>query len=175
MGEDAKKGWDGSRFSFTVSSGGAKQKVAIVPWPKPEYAAPGEIALNLKVQDAEGLPHRSRPFEIKAAGKSIKGMTTGDGIVKVKVPEAAEAHLSIDGASGPQVLRLKLGKLHPPETVRGAQQRLQSLGYQVRPSGDLDAPTTQALAAFRHDHGLPEGTGLDEKVSRDIHAAYRGK
>src|SRR5260370_31550407 len=124
MGEDAKKGWDGSRFSFTVSSGGAKQKVAIVPWPKPEYAAPGEIALNLKVQDAEGLPHRSRPFEIKAAGKSIKGMTTADGIVKVKVPEASETHLSIEGASGPQVLRRKLATLAPAAQARAAHQRL---------------------------------------------------
>jgi hypothetical protein len=40
MGEDARKDWEESRFCFTVSAGDTEQKVAIVPWPKPEYAAP---------------------------------------------------------------------------------------------------------------------------------------
>lgn len=56
MGEDAKKGWEESRFSFTVSAGGTEQKVAIVPWPKPEYAAPSTDAQRAK----QGSPSKSR-------------------------------------------------------------------------------------------------------------------
>ncbi len=133
---------------------------------------PEEVALHLLVEDEEGHPHRSRPFELVAAGKSFSGKTTADGIVKVKFPKAPEVRLTVEGEQGPQVFRLQLGALKPPGSVLGAQQRLQSLGYALRASGKLDDETKKAISAFRQAQGLKDGSALDDETGKAIDAAY---
>ena len=43
-------------------------------------------------------------------------------------------------------------------TLAAAQQRLQQLGYQTKPTGHYDAATRNAVTAFQADHGI-EPTG----------------
>jgi len=146
--------------------------------PKPvpvEPPKPVEVKLNLKVKDPDGNPHEARPFEIHLAdGKVVKGTTTADGIVQASVPKGQPARLVVQGKEGPHTIQLQLGKLEPPETPKGAQQRLASLGYKVQVTGKLDAPTKLALAAFHHDHALP-GKPEIAAIAKHLHLAYQGK
>ena len=143
------------------------------PAKKPEPTGP--VKLNLKVKDHDGHPHDSRPFEIHLAdGKVVKGTTTKDGLVQASVPRGQPARLVVQGKEGPHTIQLQLGKLDPPETPKGAQQRLSSLGYKVQVTGQLDPPTKKALAAFHHDHALPGKPEL-AAVAKHLDLAYQGK
>lgn len=133
---------------------------------------PEEVSLHLLVEDEEGHPHASRPFELVAAGKTVSGKTTAEGIVDVKFAKAPEAKLTVHGEAGDQVYQLQLGALEAPDSVLGAQQRLQSLGYSLRASGKLDDDTKKAIAAFRRAQGLKEGSALDDETNKAIDAAY---
>lgn len=169
---------EAAKLRFRVELGEAhaqKPPVKDVPELPKAHPKPGEVPLKLKVHDPDGHPHESRPFEIQlAGGKVIKGTTTKDGIVLARVPKGKPAKLVVQGKEGPHVVQLQLGKLEAPETIKGAQQRLLSLGYKLGVSGKIDAATKKALALFKQDHALP-GKAEIASLARHIHAAYLGK
>ena len=155
-------------FRFNVAVKGDKVRAAVIVG----STEPPEVKLRLRVNDEDGQPLRSLPFEVKAAGKTFPGTTTADGTVQISFPRAPEAQLTVQGEK-PHVFKLQLGKLAEPKEVLGAQQRLQSLGYELRASGKLDDGTKKALAAFRAHAGLPEGADLDDATSAKIDEEYR--
>ena len=155
-------------WKFKVSSPKGTVTTAVVVG----STEPEEVALHLLVQDEEGHPHRKRPFEVTAAGKSVTGTTTDEGIVDVKFPRAPEVKLTVDGEQGKQTFRLMLGALKPAGEVLGAQQRLQALGYSLRASGRLDDETKKAVTAFRQAQGMKDGSALDDETNQAIDAAY---
>ena len=134
-------------------------------------AAEGTIAINLYVEDDEGQGHASRPYEIRAGSKTISGTTASDGM---KIPKVDQAVLIISGEQGKQTITLQFGDLQPAGTVQGAQERLQSLGYDVAPSGEVDDRTRKAIRAFQLAHKLGETAELDTATSRRIDLAYKG-
>jgi N-acetyl-anhydromuramyl-L-alanine amidase AmpD len=95
-------------------------------------------------------------------------------VVEAKVPRGAAARLIIKGKEAAQTIQLALGKLELPTSVKGAQQRLRSLGYKLDVSGALDAATKKALKAFQNDHALPGAADI-ASLAKHIHAAYQGK
>ena len=81
--------------------------------------------------------------------------------------------MTVQGEAGPQTYQLQLGKLDPPESVLGAQQRLQSLGFELRARGKVDDETKKAVTAFRAELGLPAGSDLDPDTSKKIDEEYQ--
>ncbi len=153
--------------TFRFKTGGVKTAVVV------GSSEPPVVKLHLLVEDEDGHPHKSRPFEVKAAGKSFTGTTTAAGIVDVSFPRAPEAQLTVQGEAGPQLYQLQLGKLDPPESVLGAQQRLMSLGFELRARGKVDGETKKAVSAFRNEMGLPAGSDLDPDTSKKIDEEYK--
>jgi hypothetical protein len=155
-------------FRFTVDGKGPPVKTAVIVG----TTEPPEVKLHLQVHDEDGQPLKSLPFELKAAGKTVTGETTADGTVQVSFQRAPEAQLTVKGEKD-HLFRLQLGKLEKPEEILGAQQRLQSLGYELRASGKLDDATKKALAAFRAQAALPAADGLDAATAKKIDDEYR--
>lgn len=155
-------------FRFNVAVKGDKVKTAVIVG----STEPPDVKLHLQVHDEDGQPLKSLPFEVKAAGKTFPGTTSADGTVEITFPRAPEAQLTVQGDK-PHVFKLQLGKLADPKEVLGAQQRLQSLGYELRASGKLDDNTKKAVAAFRAHAGLPEGSELDAATSGKLDEEYR--
>ena len=136
---------------------------------------PAGIALHVKVHDPDGNPIVTRLYTIEMDGQTIEGCTTADGVVQAQLPKGAtEAKLVVKAKNGPVEFKLQLGKVDKPDTPRGAQQRLASLGYAVTLSGELDDQTKRALANFQHDHGLTGAADL-AALARPIDDAYLGK
>ena len=170
---------DVAKLRFHVELGEASPQLParkeVPELPKREPLKATHIPLKLKVQDDAGHPHESRPFEIHLEdGKILKGTTTPEGVVEAKVPRGAAARLIIKGKEAAQTIQLALGKLELPTSVKGAQQRLRSLGYKLDVSGALDGATKKALKAFQNDHALPGAADI-ASLAKHIHAAYQGK
>jgi hypothetical protein len=170
---------DVAKLRFRVELGSASPqpppKKDVPALPKKPPLTDTHIPLKLKVQDSDGQPHVARPFEIHLdSGKIIKGITTAEGLVEAKVPRGAPAKLIVKGKDAVQTIQLALGKLELPTSVKGVQQRLLSLGYKLDVSGNLDAATKKAMAAFKIDHALPGAADI-ASLAKHIHAAYQGK
>lgn len=153
--------------TFRFKVGGVKTAVVVGSGEPPAFK------LHLLVEDEDGNPHKSRPFEVKAGGKSFTGTTTAEGIVEVSFPKAPEALLTVDGAAGKQHYQLQLGKIEKPDTPLGAQQRLQSLGFELRATGKLDDDTKKAIAAFRKEVSLKDGSDLDAETQQKLDDEYK--
>ncbi len=66
-----------------------------------------------------------------------------------------------------------LKPLDPPDTVKGAQQRLRHLGYYFRtPNGELDGPTQHAIEEFQRRHALVVNGQLDDATRAKLNDAH---
>src|ERR1041384_6276948 len=177
-------GW--SKVKFTARGPDEKEvKVQVVAWPRsadssggqkpvgaaptakpPEAKAPETLRLKLKVEDEDGHPHVSCPFEIKVGSDVIKGTTTPEGVVDAQVPRAKQAELTIHGHAATQRFTLQMGALAPATGVLGAQERLESIGYSCHPTGALDDETKAAIGGFQKDHKLPVTGALSAATAK---------
>ncbi len=130
--------------------------------------------LRLKLTDAKHRPYAGKEFVVKAGGARVEGTTGGDGSVDVPIPiEAQTAEVTVwlkKRPTGPtRRYVVELTKLDPPESVKGAQQRLRHLGYYFRtPTGELDAPTKHAIEAFQKGHSLAVTGKLDDATQSKL-------
>lgn len=84
-------------------------------------------------------------------------------------------YASFDEAGDEGILwHLDVGDLEPASTVRGAQCRLNNLGYQCGPEdGELGPVTRSALASFQRMKGLDGSPpGLDPATTGSLTATY---
>src|SRR6201999_3682233 len=96
------------------------------------------------------------------------------GILEAEAPLAEEAQLHLDTASGEKIYQLRFAALDPPATVKGAQQRLRTLGFDCEPSGQLDDGARESLKRFQIGAGLTPSGEVDQATSEALDRAYRG-
>jgi len=121
----------------------------------------GEPA-KLKLQLLKlGEPRANEAYVLEVNNTLIDGKTDGDGRIEHYIPADASAGRLIM-KNGKEVYGLRLGFLDPVDLIKGAQQRLNNLGYNCGgDSGELDELTQQALVNFQADHELEETGELD--------------
>ena len=128
------------------------------------------------LKDEQGKPYAGCRYELKLSGTTHQGKTDEQGMICHSVPPGVtEGKLTLwrtDKPDDSHTWELQIGHLNPCESVIGAKARLRNLGYltgpvnnsadaefvdalknfqshlgQVRPSGELDAATRDALIA----------------------------
>ncbi len=133
----------------------------------------GSALLRLQLLDPDDRPRANLPYTLAVEGRLITGRTDGQGMVEQRIdPHAGTASLIIEGEDP---LPLRLGGLDPLDTVTGAQQRLQNLGFACgRADGTWDERCAAALREFQERYGLQESGEIDQATRdklRDIHGS----
>ena len=92
------------------------------------------------------------PYVLRAGTSSVSGRTDHEGAVAVDIPAGSNAQLEIFGTTFELT---RLGALEAPDTLSGAQRRLNILGYRAGAvDGTLGSRTDHALLDYQGDHGL---------------------
>lgn len=130
-----------------------------------------KVKLRLFLRNSKDEPYVDKRFVVTVGGTKIERKTTGEGLVEVEVPAAAEhARLEVwftedPNDPDPNIDReLALGHLDPVDAISGMQARLHNLGYPCVVSGEADPDTLAAARSFRAKVGLPE---VDEPKGAD--------
>lgn len=90
--------------------------------------------MRVAVHDEAGEPLGGRPYQLRVGEQLMEGTTTGAGLVEQPIPVATTvAKLVVYETAakddGRWTWLLRLGDLRPPESRKGAWQRLSNLGY----------------------------------------------
>lgn len=132
-----------------------------------ETAEKKKRPLKIKLSDASFTAYGDRKYQLLVDGDIYEGTTTADGIVDKEIPEEASSLQLVvwlgDYPTGEKRTWVLASVPMPPTTdVRGAQIRLQNLGYRAaEATGVLDAETAKAIASFQSDAGLSPTGKLD--------------
>ena len=91
-------------------------------------------------------------YVLRAGSTSVSGQTNSEGAIVVNIPAGESARLEIFGTTYEIT---KLTALEAISTIRGAQRRLNILGYRAGAvDGDVGPKTDHALLCFQGDHGM---------------------
>ena len=126
---------------------------------------------------AEVKPRANTPFVLDVDGRRQEGKTDGDGRIDVPIwPGARQGQLTLDpGTESETMLMIDLGHLDPYDTIEGAKNRLQNLGYGCGEVDDEDTPGFRAaLKTFQEAAGLKvtgELDGATVSALRDRHGS----
>ena len=121
-------------------------------------------------------PRANEPYHLVVDGRIHEGMTDGDGNLWIYIPaNARKATLYVGEGEYRDEYELALRYLQPVSDLKGAQQRLNNLGYPAGPeNGDLSPLIIQALRWFQRDHGLDVTGENDFKTQEkliDLHGS----
>ena len=129
--------------------------------------------LRLKLKAGSGDAFAGKTYELIAGGETWRDTTKAEGLIEHPVPGGTTTALLKVWLHGeppdcdPVTFSLAIGHLDPIDTVSGIQGRLFNLGlYRGAASGELDAATTDAIAAFQVSYEL-EVTGELDDATRD--------
>jgi len=123
------------------------------------------------------VPRAGVPYVLEIGGKLINDKTDGDGwIVKPIPPNMKSAKLFLDpGTPKESIITLNLGYLNPADSVSGAKQRLNNLGFFCNDDSDtLSADFQSALAEFQEQHGLTATAKLDQPTVDELTEGHGG-
>lgn len=128
--------------------------------------------LHLVLEDPTGKPYANKRYEVWVEGQRYgngEHRTTADGVAKAEVPVTPELELKIwleNDLGAPTTYLVRTGDLDPIDTIAGAQDRLNNLGYECDDEpGEMGPNTVEALKAFQVDFGL-EPTGTIDNATR---------
>ncbi|TAK32201.1 MAG: LysM domain-containing protein [Myxococcaceae bacterium] len=122
-----------------------------------------------------GEPLRSEDYELHGMGRPLRGTTDGDGRAAIEVRADVDA-VEVRFVKRELSFTLQIGHLDPPETERGAMQRLAALRYLHLPP-ELAGPQRKrrlrrALREFQTMEGLPLTDSIDETTALRLRARH---
>ena len=126
---------------------------------------------RLQVLDDENRPLDDQDYELWLDGKIFKeDRTTSEGMIECNLPDGVRSgHVIIAGLR----FELDLGHLDPVTRIKGVQERLSNLGYNVGPiDGEVGRRTRAAVAAFQRDQGLDDTGDIDETTRKRLLKAH---
>ncbi len=123
-----------------------------------------------------GIPRADESYQLVIDGRIREGTTDGDGNLWVHIPaNASKATLYVGEGEYRDEYKLELRHLEPITDLKGAQQRLNNLGYSAGPeNGDLSPLVIQALMRFQHDKNLGvtgENDGITQQKLFELHGS----
>lgn len=133
-------------------------------------------SVQVQVFDEDHEPLADQPFTLEAGGETVKGRTTGDGVVQAFVPyDAKEGKLTVGEGEREVKLEIQIGHLDPPSETQGVQSRLANLGFY---SGELDGKESDALKRavedFQRHEGLTPSGEIDDRTRRALEDRHGG-
>lgn len=144
------------------------------------------VLLNLKLEDVDRKPLANRFYRLVVGERSLvdSGVVPSVPVSDVTDPKGFLSQpISVNAAMGELTvhegatedtpvlakIRLLIGALPPPNTIRGVQARLNNMGYFAGFSDTDTDQLTWAVEEFEHDHGMkPTGKFDDPKVFNRI-------
>lgn len=133
---------------------------------------PTKLSLHL-VEDGEPVANASYRLEID--GKTLAGITDGEGLLEENVPhDATTAVLKLGEPPDQREFDVQIGALDPVDEATGVQGRLQSLGFDCGGiDGDIGERTRAALVDFQRyiNHPDPQGV-LDDDTRAALDALH---
>ena len=120
------------------------------------------VKFRLKLYDADGEPLANKPYSLELRDETIKDKTDQEGVLEASIPSNVEkGKLTLTETE--EVYELNFGSLDPPDSITGAQARLNNLGYNCgKVDGNAGPKTREALIAFRDDADLDHSAKDDE-------------
>jgi len=123
-------------------------------------------------------PYANRRYILNVDGILSEGTVDGDGNVSLPIPPGTrKALLTVGEGEARERFDLEFGAIDPPDSIRGAQQRLRNLGYlSGEPKEKWDPGSESALVRFQAQHvvtGDEEPSGVfDEKTKERLKAVH---
>jgi N-acetylmuramoyl-L-alanine amidase len=117
-----------------------------------------------------GIPREEEPYQLVVDGRIHEGTTDGDGNLWIYIPaNARKATLYVGEGEYRDEYKLELRHLEPVTDLKGAQQRLNNLGYSAGPeNGNLSPLIIQALMRFQHDNNLDINGENDDMTQQKL-------
>lgn len=133
--------------------------------------APPTSWLNLELVDSAGTALADRPYTLQFDdGVTEHGALDERGRLQVRVPAGARTAQLVVAY---RRFALTLGGLPAPETVAGAQERLNHLNFFTGPvDGDAGPMTRSAIASFQRQAQLPDTGLLDADTATALRRAH---
>lgn len=119
-------------------------------------------------------PLKNQPFTLTYDGKTISGTTDARGLVECPIPgNARQGHLVVGSGTDQVATDIRFGNLEPIDTVRGVQQRLNSLGFSCGTADGVIGPKTRAaLKRFQNRHGITASGESDVPTQNKLREVY---
>lgn len=113
----------------------------------------------------DGQPRAGVGYELTVDGRSRRGTTSDAGYLQEWVAASAvKGTLKLDDSD--EIYTLQFGHLDPEDSVEGAQQRLNNMGYDAGPvDGEAGERTLAAVRRFQADRDLEVTGELDEATA----------
>jgi hypothetical protein len=132
------------------------------------------LRLYVEVDAEDGSAYGKQPFTLDGPGWHQEGTTTDKGLVETWAdPALKRATLTFPELG--ESMEVEIGSLMPEETVEGAQQRLNNLGYHCGAiTGELNTQTVLQLRRFQADHKIKpkDDQVLDEATQKALVAEH---
>lgn len=124
---------------------------------------PCKLKLQLKKL---GKPRANEDYVLDIDGKLTNGKTDGDGKIQETIPPTARnGRLILKG--GKEVINLGLDALDPVDTLSGARQRLNNLGFKCGSgNSEVDEAMEEALKKFQTQNEI-DATGEIDGATKD--------
>lgn len=135
------------------------------------------VPVKFRVALAWGDEARANePYRMVIDGETYEGVTTGEGVVEVNIKPGARRGTLIVGEGERQTeYDLRLGALPSVETVMGALERLQNMGfYDGEPTETLSDEAHAALSAFQQSQGIDVTGELDAATRSKLRELHDG-
>lgn len=116
-------------------------------------------------------PSPSVEYRVETEHETHEGQTDSDGCLSFPIsPDASAFTLTLGEAPNEKQYRICLGAVDPVNNVRGCQQRLFNLGYDVGPEDNEHGPRTRAaLISYQRKRELSVADGeLNEETQQEL-------
>lgn len=159
-----------------------------IPDPRPNYfsrpveqrhrfrlkGVPARIRIQVLWADE---PRRNQPYQLEIDGKVTSGSTDADGFLERNIPPNAKCGtLTIGTGFRKRTYPLALGALDPISEIKGAQARLNNLGFSCGPeNGEWNEETRSALRAFQEQQKLEITGELDQPSLNKLRGIHESR
>lgn len=124
----------------------------------------------------EPLPWAGVDYVMTIDGMETRGRTDDAGVVSVTISPTTEraALVVAPGTENERTLPLYIGHIHPIDTMAGARERLQNMGFtcDAANADDADAALAAAVLRFQVANKLEATGDLDEVTRRKLLDVY---
>jgi len=136
--------------------------------------------LKLELKDEAGAALANKKYRLTVGNNVYEETTDGSGNIEKDIPpESTIGTMTVwmdesDPAAQVFQFQVELGALEPESTIKGAQARLQNLGYDCGGlTGVLDAKTQEAIKGFQGANSLTVNGNLDDATKNKLKTVYK--
>jgi N-acetylmuramoyl-L-alanine amidase len=130
--------------------------------------------LHLRLLHSDGNPRTDQVYKLQVDGCQYEGTTDINGAIRHFIaPNAKLGELILPAENGDETYTLQLGRMPPPDEIRGVQARLHNLGlFAGDLNGEVDEETRLSILRFQDLNHLPRTGEPDDKTKATLERCY---